>query len=84
MTTSSIHHRPATFVAVTTTALVSALLAIPLPSAQAIPDRDALAAVADRAAHSSGHSVERGCFIQPPRWNEALDGPLPRCYTYVR
>ena len=28
--------------------------------------------------------VERGCFITPPTWNEALDGPLPRCYTEVR
>lgn len=21
----------------------------------------------------------RPCFIEPPHWNEALDGPMPRC-----
>lgn len=55
----------------------------------------ALAGVAATAAlllpfsgHAAGSGREldpppdpgtRQCFIEPPRWNEALDGPLPRC-----
>ncbi len=83
MTTSSINHRPAAFVGIAATGLVGALLTVTLSSAHAIPERDAHPAVADRTGHTSGHYVERGCFIKPPRWNEALDGPLPRCYTYI-
>lgn len=31
------------------------------------------------AAHDRSDQQTRPCFIEPPRWNEALDGPLPRC-----
>ena len=83
MNTSSINHRPAAFVGIATIGFVGALLTVTPTSAHAIPDRDALPAVAEHTSHSNGHYVERGCFITPPRWNEAVDGPLPRCYTYV-
>lgn len=77
MTTSSINHRPAIFAAAAT-GLVGTLLAITLNSAYAVPVRD------DRpTVHTHGHYVGHGCFITPHAWNEALAGPLPRCYTYV-
>jgi hypothetical protein len=36
------------------------------------------------ASHAAGQGspseqTSRPCFIEPPRWNVALDGPLPRC-----
>ena len=40
------------------------------------------------AAHAAGPGQapepvpdpdSRPCFIQPAQWNEALDGPVPRC-----
>lgn len=84
MNTTSITHRPPLFVIATTfTALAGALLAVSLDSAQAIPDRLDGPAVVDRAVDPTDRYVERPCFITPPRWNVALDGPLPRCHTYV-
>lgn len=84
MTTTSIAQRPPTFVVVTSaTGLVGALLALTLTSAQAIPEHNDAPAVVDRTAHTTPRKVERPCFITPPTWNEALDGPLPRCYTYL-
>lgn len=82
MNTSSINHRPATVVVVA--GLASALLAVGVASAHAIPDPDdPPPAIVDRTVHNNGTYVERACFMQPLTWNEALDGPLPRCYTYV-
>ena len=84
MTTTSITHRPSTFIVATSaTGLVSALLALTLNSAQAIPERIDSPAVVDRTVDATPHKVERPCFITPPTWNEALDGPLPHCYTYL-
>lgn len=79
MTTTSITRRPATFVVAATTGLAGALLALTLTSAQAIPDRIDSRAVVDGTASTTSRVVERPCFITPPTWNEALDGPLPRC-----
>ncbi len=84
MTTSTIHHRPAPFVAVAATGFAGALLAVTLSSAQAIPDPDYAPSVPGGAVQTDIHRVERGCFITPPTWNEALDGPLPRCHTELR
>lgn len=91
MTTPSNHRRPATLVAVAATSVVVALLAGTPTSASAIPEPvDRPAAAAGRNAHTNSdvrthvHYVERACFIKPSlSWNKA-DGPLPRCYTYVR
>ena len=83
MNTSSINHRPAAFVGIATIGLVGALLTGTLNSAYAIPDRDALPALADPTVHSNGHYVERGCFLQPHTWYADLYGPMPRCYIYV-
>lgn len=83
-TTSTIHHRRAPFVAVAATGFAGALLAVTLSSAQAIPDPDYASSVPGGVVRNDSHRVERGCFITPPTWNEALDGPLPRCYTEVR
>lgn len=83
MITSSSNHRQTTFIVAATTGLVGALLATTLTSAQAKPGRDHLLPVPTRTAHVDGHHHERGCFITPPTWNQALDGPLPRCYTYL-
>ncbi len=80
MTTSTNNHRPATFVAAAVTGLVGALLASAPHSAQAIPERDHPRAVVGR---TTGHYVERACFIKPLSWNESVDGRLPRCHTYV-
>ena len=56
-----------------------------LSSADAIPDPIDVPAVVHRTVatdtDTAGHRVERSCFITPARWNDSLDGPLPRCYT---
>jgi hypothetical protein len=84
MTTPSMPHRPSTIVVATSaTGLVGALLAVTLSSAHAIPERLDVPAGADRGAHTDSRRLERACFITPPTWNVALDGPMPRCYTYL-
>lgn len=44
------------------------------------------------AGHAAGPGQEpdppsdpdtRPCFMEPLRWNEALDGPLPRCPAFT-
>ena len=80
MTSRSIHHRHA--LRAVATGLVGALLALSLDSASAMPGREG-PTVPIPTVHSHGHYVEHGCFITPHTWNEALAGPLPRCYTYV-
>lgn len=82
MTTSSIFHRRASYAAAAT-GLVGTLLAITLNSAYAMPGRDDRQTVPGRMVHAHGHYVGHACFITPNTWNEALDGPLPRCYTYA-
>ena len=82
MTTSSINHRRAPYAAAAT-GLVGTLLAITLNSAYAMPGRDDRQTVHDRSVHADGRYVGHACFITPHTWNEALDGPLPRCYTSV-
>ena len=74
MTTSSINHRRTSYAAAI--GLVGILLTTAPTSAQAMPVRDEGRTV-------PGHYVAHACFITPHAWNEALDGPLPRCYTYV-
>ena len=84
MTTSSSNHRhnrPATRVAVAATGLVGALLTGTFNSASAFPGDPPT--VVGRGVHTTSNSLERACFIAPLTWNEALDGPLPRCYTDV-
>ncbi len=81
---STIHQRRGPFVAVAATGFAGALLAVTLSSAQAIPDPDYASSVPGGVVQTDSHRVERGCFITPPSWNEALDGPLPRCYTELR
>ncbi len=80
MTTSTLIHRPAHFVAVAATGLAGLVLAATLTSAQASPERGDAPAV---PAPTNGRYIERACFITPVHWNEGLDGPLPRCYTFV-
>ena len=83
MTTSTRTHRPVTFVAVATTGLVGALLAATPTSAYAIPN-PSTARPLPAARHAHGHYVERACFMQAlAPLEQAADGPLPRCYTYV-
>ena len=81
MNTSAINHRP--IVVAAATGLASALLAVSVASAHAIPEPIDPSPVEDRTVHTNDNYVERACFMQPLTWNEALDGPLPRCYTYV-
>lgn len=91
MNTSPINRRPATFAAATTLGLVGALMATTFTSAQAKPAPDYPPAVPARTAEVDdqaerqvdGQVIERGCFITPPSWNEGLEGPMPRCYTYL-
>lgn len=85
MTTSSINHRPTSLVAVAVaaTGLAGALLAVTLNGAHGFPGRDEPPAVVGRSQPTDGHYLERACFIKPLTWNEALEGSLPRCYTYV-
>ncbi len=80
MTTSPTNHRPGTLVAVAVTGLLGALVPLSLVSAQAIPGRDDPPTGFGR---TDSHLVERACFIKPLTWDVGLDGPLPRCYTYV-
>lgn len=82
MTTSSINHRRALYAAAAT-GLVGTLLATTLNSAYAMPGRDDRPTASGRSDHTHGHYVGHACFITPHTWNEALAGPLPRCYTYV-
>ena len=82
MNTPSITHRPPVVIATTFTALAGALLAVTVDSARAIPERLDGRTVVEHTVATDRY-VERPCFITPPRWNEALDGPLPRCRTYV-
>jgi hypothetical protein len=82
MTTSSITHRRASYAAAVT-GLVGTLLALTLNNASAMPGRDDHPTVPADTAHTHGHYVEHSCFITPHTWNEALAGPLPRCYTWV-
>ena len=48
-----------------------------------MPGRDDRRTVPGPTVHTHGHYVGHACFITPHTWNEALAGPLPRCYTYV-
>ena len=84
MTTSTKHHRPAPSKAVAVLAIVSALSAGATSAAHAVPDRlhDA-PAVVDGGLDPPNRSVERPCFLTRPTWNEAIDGPVPRCLTYL-
>jgi hypothetical protein len=75
MTTSSINHRRAAPYAAAI-GLVGILLSTAPASAHAMPARD-------DGRTGTGHYIGHACFITPSTWNEALDGPLPRCYTYV-
>lgn len=85
MTTSSISHRPAAFVAATAaTGLAGALLAALPVNAQVIPDPDLPRTVMPAIVDTVGDHPERRCFIAPARWNVALDGPVPRCRAYTR
>ena len=73
MTISSINHiRPYA----AALGLVGILFTTAPTSAHAMPARDDGRTV-------RGHYVGHACFITPHTWNEALDGPLPRCSTYV-
>lgn len=90
MTTFKNTHRPPTFaVAASATGLVAALVSLHPSSAGAIPDPVDTPAVVHRAAvtdtATAGPRAERSCFITPAplSWNVALDGPLPRCDTYL-
>ncbi len=56
-------------------------MAITLTSAEASPGRDDSSGVPARTFYTSRDHVEHGCFLTPASWNEALDGPLPRCRT---
>lgn len=84
MTTSAIHHSPASLLTLAAAGLAGTLLSFTASSAHAIPERDESPPVVARTGQTEGHFVERGCFITPPTWNEAIDGGLPRCRTYVR
>lgn len=84
MNTPSLTHRPPIFVIATAyTGLAGALLSVTLDSAQAIPEHLDGPAVVDSTVETTDRVVERPCFITPARWNESLDGHLPRCRTYV-
>jgi hypothetical protein len=82
MTTSSITHRRSIYAAAAT-GLVGTLLATTLNSAYAMPDRDDHPTGPASAVHTHSHRIAHSCFITPHTWNEALAGPLPRCYTWV-
>ena len=82
MTTSSINHRRTTHAAAVI-GLVGTLLAITLNSAYAMPGHDHSPTGSDPAADSHAYDLGHSCFLTPNTWNEALAGPLPRCYTYV-
>lgn len=81
MTTSSINHRRAIYAAAAT-GLVGTLMATTLNTAYAMPDRDDQP-TGPANTHSRSHRIAHSCFITPHTWNEALAGPLPRCYTWV-
>ncbi len=81
MNTSSINHRPTVLAAAT--GLAGVLLTVTGNGAHAIPEPIDPAPAADRTVHTDNRYIERACFMQPLTWNDALDGPLPRCYTYV-
>ena len=82
MTTSTINHRRASRAAAVT-ALVGTLWALTLSSASAMPVPGDRPAVSGRTVHSHGHYIWHACFITPHTWNEALEGPLPRCYIHI-
>lgn len=52
------------------TRLLTCILALPL----VFPGTSSAAAPPDEPLEAP-----HPCFIEPPRWNIALDGPLPRC-----
>jgi hypothetical protein len=82
MTTSLNNHRPAHY-AVAATGLVGILVAITLHSAPAMAGNDSRHTVTGGTVQGPGHDVVHNCFIAPDVWDEALDGPLPRCSTHV-
>jgi hypothetical protein len=83
MTTSAINRLRPRYPA-TATVFVGVLLALALTnSAQARPTTEDHATGSDRAVHARGHYVGHACFNTPLTWSEALEGALPRCYTYV-
>lgn len=84
MTTTPNHHSPTSLLALAAAGLAGTLLSVTAGSAHAIPERDESPPVVDHRSQTDGHFVERGCFITPPTWNDAIDGGLPRCRTYVR
>ncbi len=79
MTTTSSNHRQIPFIAAAATALGGALLAVTLSGAQAAPGAGSPTA----PGGAPGQYVEHGCFTTPLTWNHAVDGPLPRCFTYT-
>jgi hypothetical protein len=60
-----------------TNAVLSGLALISMVTLTGVPTGSAAAATP--AAPEAGRSSYGPCFLQPLRWNSALDGPLPTC-----